>query len=151
MPRTIDYAAPGQPPGNDYWAKLAKYVPAEVVAVFIPVMAAWNTSKAEAAGVLVAGAGLNLLYHYWRSLNENTRLRKFFWVLATIAFGCWAIGTSADAQRLVGLSATKAAAILAAAAFLVPMVDDIVDKRWPMGTYPFQAQLRRWLGGNASE
>jgi hypothetical protein len=122
--------------GDGYAEKLAKFVPAEVIAVFTPVMAAWNASRAEVIGALVVGAGLNWLYLVWQSSkadHPDKKPRWFFYVLATLAFGAWAIGTSADVQKLIDLTAAKAGTVLAVAVFIVPILDDILlvlDKRF---------------------
>ncbi len=59
--------------------------------------------------------------------DPQKKPRPFFYVFAVVAFLAWAVGTSSDVQTLVGWDAVTSHWTLAAVAFVVPAVDQLID------------------------
>lgn len=144
MPRTVvpapraiptaGGAAGGAPPdgtGNKDGLpeKLVKYVPAETLAFFVPISAAIGSSEEGTLIALIAIAAIGTPLYLWVAALKapaGEKPRFYFYILAEIALACWLLGTSGPTQTLVGVSATLGGVILAAAAFLVPVTDEVI-------------------------
>jgi hypothetical protein len=112
--------------------KLVKYVPAEVLAFFVPLSAIlgdgrrgllWLTAVAAVVGTplyLAAGA---------RRLPSDDRPSAYFYALATMAAIAWLLGTSSATAHLVGLDSVAAAVIMGLAVFIIPVIDDLLEHR----------------------
>jgi hypothetical protein len=119
------------PVKDDYTSKIAKYVPAEVVAVSVAGFAAFNPTGRWIWGGIALGIGANLLYLGGNAvrLDPVSRPRWFFYILSGVAFLAWALATIPQVRRKFDLAGTendqKAAYILAAAAFGLPLLDTL--------------------------
>lgn len=54
--------------------------------------------------------------------------RWYFYLLAMVAFACWALGTSGPLESLIGISQTVGGVILGLGTFLIPLVDGTFAK-----------------------
>jgi hypothetical protein len=150
MPRTIVYATPrprgdattrdavktnGDEKGGDgYTERLSKYIPAEVLAAFLPLIGLTDGQTGRLQIALLVGLAGTLIYLYMHARQEtdaSKRPRPFFYLLAAIAFVAWAVGTSEAVRGLLGWDATGAQFGLAIAAFSIPALDLFVDMVWP--------------------
>ena len=106
-----------------YADKLVKYIPGEVIAFYLPVYGyIAGTSKLAEWVVLAIGIIGTLVYLMARSDRSNMP-RWYFFVLAIIAFICWAIGTSSVGTDLWGMPTMWTKIALASTIFLVPGID----------------------------
>ncbi len=113
-------------PADGYREKLVKYVPAEVVAGFIPLTAFIGTGEdALLVLALAAGAIATLGYLRKENLKVPSGQRAPFWAyaLALWAFLAWALATSPPTAEVFGLSLKAAGVILAISAFVIPALD----------------------------
>jgi hypothetical protein len=148
MPRTIVYAQPrprgqtrdavetnGEKSGGDgYTERLSKYIPAEVLALFIPLVGLANDLPDRLWIALLVGLAGTVVYLYLHARQEpdaTKRPRWFFYVLAPIAFVAWAAGTSEGARGLFGWDESGAQFSLAIVAFAVPGLDQLIDTVLP--------------------
>jgi hypothetical protein len=119
------------PVKDDYTAKIAKYVPAEVVAVSVAGFAAYNPTGRWIWFGIVLGIVANLVYLGGNAvrLDPVSRPRWFFYILSAVAFLAWALATIPQVRSKFDLAGTendqKAAYILAAAAFGLPLLDTL--------------------------
>jgi hypothetical protein len=138
MPRTVvppvRFRGSGgaEPAGGDRFPeRLVKYVPAETLAFFVPTAAVLDDDhKAWLLAVLVAGI-LGTAGYLWvagRAAEDDERPLPHFYVLASIAFACWAVGTSAGVAALIGLDQVEAGVVVGLAVFVIPLVDDILNR-----------------------
>ena len=112
-----------------YAEKLVKYVPAEVIAFYLPayayVQTAGNVTKWTVFGLGALGTVVYLLIR-----SEWSRLPHwYFFVLGVVAYVCWALGTSTIGTDLWGMSTMLSRITIAAAVFLIPGIDEILT-RW---------------------
>lgn len=142
MPRAIVYADdPGRVRTADaesgdsdaYLSKLTKYVPAEVLAFFVPTYANLPATAARWHWV-VFGIGLAATMGY----TLATRMREqgkpgpwYHYALTAIAFAGWASSVTAAGTDLVGLDPAVAPTILSITVLLVPLADDLLSRFWP--------------------
>ena len=126
-------AAPAAPAQDTYGDKLVKYIPAEVIAFFVPAYALVKsaTDPDDWAKILVLVQCIlgTVGYLFIRSPKGNPP-RWYFYVLAAIAFLAWAIGTS-DIGLLLGIAEELSKFTLLAGVFLVPMVDEVLTRLLP--------------------
>ena len=137
MPRTVVHSSrergvDGSVKGDSLPEKLVKYVPAEVLAFFVP-LAAVIGDKRDGLLLLVSvtavvGTPLYLLASA-RKLPQKQRPHPYFYALACIATIGWLVGTSANTAKLIGLDNVAGAVILGLTVFILPVVDDLVDRR----------------------
>lgn len=133
----VEKAAVDKPTKDDYPAKLAKYVPGEVVAVSLAGFAAFGpTGNWVWLGLAIAIVA-NLIYlgQQAAKLAVASRPRPYFYILSCVAFVFWAAATIPQVRDKFGLdgevNADKAAYILFAAAFTIPALDNILNG-WEM-------------------
>src|SRR5437763_3001484 len=83
------------PVKDDYTAKIAKYVPAEVVGVSVAGFAAFNPTDRWIWVGIGLGIFANLLYLIGNAvrLDPVSRPRWFFYILSAVAFLAWALAT----------------------------------------------------------
>jgi hypothetical protein len=137
MPRTVvpplRYRGPrSKPVGGDALPdRLVKYVPAETLAFFVPIAAVIGTQRnALLIGVVVAGF-VGTIGYLWLAAQRADAEQKplpHFYVLAGLAFVCWAVGTSANVSALVGMDRVEAGTVLGLAVFLIPLLDEILNR-----------------------
>jgi hypothetical protein len=115
--------------GDSLPEKLVKYVPAETLAFFVPLAAAIGP---ERRGLLIAVVVIGLIgnagYLWWngRRLPQEERPLPHFFLLATIAFLCWAIATAPNVAAMLGVDSLVSAVILGGAVFLIPLADQFI-------------------------
>jgi hypothetical protein len=121
------------PVKDDYTAKIAKYVPGEVVAVAIAGFAAFNPTGNWVWFAIGLGIVGNLVYLAANAMNLSavSRPRPYFYFLSAFAFVAWAAATIPQVRSKLGLegaeNADKAAYILFAAAFGLPLLDTLFN------------------------
>jgi uncharacterized membrane-anchored protein len=133
MPRTVvPYQSAGAPAGGEEDGlpeKLVKYVPAEILAFFVPVTASAGSGDEggliAAVAVAVVASPLYLWVHGQKAA-AGERPAMHFYFLAELALVCWLLGTSASVQSLFTINASVAAIILGAGALLIPVVDEAI-------------------------
>ena len=115
--------------GDGLPEKLVKYVPAETLAFFVPLAAAAGTDREGFLIALLVIGVIGTVAYLWyaaRALPAGQRPLIHFYVLAPLAFLCWAIATAPNVADLIGIDSLIAAAILTGAVFLIPITDSIV-------------------------
>jgi hypothetical protein len=121
-------------PADGFPEKLVKYVPAEVLAFYVPAVALTDVRADRTALLLATAAGLagTVIYLILTARSEpNPRRRPpvWFYVLAGIAFVGWAVGTVPEVANITGLSAGVVSLILPICVFLIPAVDQLISGR----------------------
>jgi hypothetical protein len=132
---TTDKAAEAAelPVKDDYMAKIAKYVPAEVVSISVLGFATFEPAGRQVWVGLVLGAVVNVLYLAGTAitLKAASRPRWYFYLLSIGAFVAWATATIGEVRNKFGLEGKdndpEAAFILLAAAFLLPLLDTLAN------------------------
>jgi len=125
---------PAKPSPDGYPEKLTKYVPAEVLGFFAPWAA--NIDPAKHPNLLFGAAIIGLIctpIYLWlsaRNLGPEQKPRPHFYALAAVSFLAWAITTSRLGETL-GLEPEVASLILAAAVFLLPLADAVLEEVLP--------------------
>ena len=115
--------------GDGLPEKLVKYVPAETLAFFVPLAAAAGTDREGFLIALLVIGVIGTVAYLWyaaRALPAGQRPLIHFYVLAPLAFLCWAIATAPNVAELIGIDSLIAAAILTGAVFLIPITDSIL-------------------------
>jgi hypothetical protein len=127
---TAPAATPEKP--DSYSEKLLKYIPAEVIAFFLPAYAlVQDPSKPKAYKWLALGFGLvgTLGYLKARADQENPP-RWYFYILSAFSFMIWAVGTT-QARELFGLEDDISKFFVLVGVFLIPLIDELLTKRSP--------------------
>jgi hypothetical protein len=139
MPRTVvppvrfRNARGAEPAGGDSLPeKLVKYVPAETLAFFVPLAAVLDDDNRKPWLITVLVIGIvgtaGYLWLAARNAAEDERPLPHFYVLACVAFVCWAIGTSAGVAALIGFDRVESGVVLGLAVFLIPLADDVLNR-----------------------
>ena len=123
-----------EPPSTDgYLEKLAKYVPAESITLTTLAFAALEPSSSQVWWLVAAGALANVLYLFGTALQgrqETPMPRWYFYLLSAMALVLWSIAIIGPVGTKAGISGGNAEAaktfVLAAAAFLIPLLDTII-------------------------
>ena len=138
MPRTVVHPMPGAPVGvltdssqgavrpDTLPEKIAKYVPAEVLAFFIPTYALLPEGDIGLRWTVLVIGLIGTVVYLMVSRPADAQPRSFFYVLAAISYLAWAIGTSDAGTELFKLSEAASRVLFAAAVFLVPGVDELI-------------------------
>lgn len=138
MPRTIVYPplrksdtyahmdADDSTTPDDYGKRLLKYVPAEVIGFYL-LASAFPDSDALQMLFLFVAAIATPAYLWYVAPDDHPPL-AYSYVLATLAFLAWALGTSPNAAGLLNLGKGIGPAIMLVGAFLVPLVDGGITK-----------------------
>jgi hypothetical protein len=111
--------------------KLAKYVPAETLAFFVPVSAGIGGGHDSTIALLIFVAAAGTVGYLWlngRKLPRDERPLVHFYVLAVLAFLCWALGTSSAVASLVGADEVTSGVVLAIAVFAIPLLDGVITE-----------------------
>ena len=145
MIRTVVHSAPIRPEGaedgdahnkDEYSDKLLKYIPAEVIAFYLPMYTYALSFVQQGDGpvtdktplivvLLVSLLGL-VGYMYVR---RDPKTNWYFYVLSAVAFLCWAVGTSSVAQAIIDLPELYNKVILMTGIFLIPMFDELLTSQ----------------------
>jgi hypothetical protein len=130
--RTVKYAAAGIEK-DGYQSKIAKFVPAEVLAAFIPWVATLDPAKPDDQSVLrfavVAGIIATPIVLAWSARNEpkSKRSEPHFYILAIVAFVTWAIGSQEGVQTWLGVDPRIAGISLGLFVLIVPAIDAAIS------------------------
>jgi len=129
--KTVSAAEPTTTDG--YLEKLAKYVPAESITLTTLAFAALEPSSSDVWWLVAAGAVANVLYLFGTALQgrrEAPMPRWYFYLLSAGALVLWSIAIIGPVGTKAGISGSNAEAaktfVLAAAAFLIPLLDSII-------------------------
>ena len=116
--------------GDQLPEKLVKYVPAETLAFFVPAAAALGTGRRGLLiVVVVAGLAGTVGYLWWQGQRaKGKRPLPHFYVLAGLAFLCWAVGTCPNVATTIGLDQVEAGVVLGVAVFLIPLTDGVFTR-----------------------
>lgn len=131
MQRTAVYPRAGRALGQpvDEWGdKLVKYVPAEVLAFYIPAWALVETATPLGQWLVFAISLVGTVAYLMARADRADPPRPYFYVLAALAFIAWAIGTTTSGSVLLHLPQWSAQITVLAAVFLIPLIDEIVTK-----------------------
>lgn len=137
-------AAPSPPVSespDNYKEKLLKYVPAEVLAFFVPITAfVGGDEKGWLIVIFVVGLVGTLIYLIKANLEvpPEQRAPRWNYVLAILAFAAWALATSPATATVFSLNQKSAGIILAVAAFLIPAVDSLLSQAQARDELPRQ-------------
>jgi len=137
MNRTIVYPVAGAKGGEaDTWGdKLVKYIPAEVIAFYVPMYALVESAQPWAAWLVLGLGALGTLGYLRVFLVPPGPPRFYFYVLSVVAFAAWAVGTSSIGSRLWHMPTWAEEVTILAAVFLIPLTDELAtmltDKRRP--------------------
>lgn len=126
------YGAHASTTPSDYSERLVKYVPAEVLAFFIPVAAVWGDDKTKLVVAFAIGLVGTPIYRWIQDSRDKKEIglkAKIGYVLAMVAFVTWSLGTSAAVSDWWGVSRDTAAFILTVAAFVIPAIDTVMDEK----------------------
>lgn len=112
---------------DDYVSKIAKYVPAETIAIATLFFGTWAVKGNWIWFWIGVGAVVNVLYLFVTALQQSGKVpppRMYFYLLSAAAFVGWAIATMTVARGAAHLADDKKAAfVLAATAFIIPLLD----------------------------
>jgi hypothetical protein len=148
-PPSTASAASAETTYDDYKDKIAKYVPAEVLAFFAPRAATISDRPA----LVFAAAGVGLLAtpgYLWQTAQGLPAEKKplpHFYFLASVSFMVWAVATT-RLGSLIGLDQIAASFILGTTVFVLPLVDELfvqVQRRWEAKRPPLPLRNRRPL------
>jgi hypothetical protein len=118
----------GAQKSDDFGTKLAKYVPAEILAVFVPMVTLVQGRK----GLLLAALALGLLltpaylYTHARKAAPEQRPSPYSYVLATVAFVVWSLSMD-DVRRLLNVDMVVASFALGTTVWILPLVDGLLE------------------------
>ena len=123
-------AEPARETARDgYLAKIVKYVPAEVLSVFVALAAAASAVGREMVlGVFFVGLIATPAYFLVGSakLPDHDKPRFYFYILAILAFVVWAFGVSEAVRTVFAMDAQVAEILLGLAALLIPLADELL-------------------------
>jgi hypothetical protein len=143
MIRTIVYGEPtrtksalegaevaNEAPKDGYVDRLLKYVPAEILAFFIPAAAAAKADRRLSWTVFAVGlvATIGYLRYHAEALPAPQRPPLHFYALAAVAFVFWAMGSSEAVRELLKVSATTTEVLLGIAVLMLPLADWLLGK-----------------------
>lgn len=123
-----------QQPPDTFGDKLVKYIPAEVIAFFLPAFALARALKLEWVDWLVlALAAFGLVGYLLIKADKTHPPRPYFYLLSLVAFFAWAAGTSSAGEDLFCFSQPDITGklIVMGAVFLVPLVDELLTRYLP--------------------
>ena len=134
MARTVVYAGTKGDQARDpdgAASKIAKYVPAELIAIVTLFFSSFTTTGRTIWVVVAIGAVLNVVYLLSVSMSakDTPSPRFYFYVLSAIAFVLWSMATIDVVAKEAGLSGSTSdgqrAFVLAFAAFAMPALDTL--------------------------
>jgi len=119
-------------PPDGFPEKLAKYVPAEVLAFYVPALGLTGVRTDHVALLLLTAVGVvgTVLYLVVAARKQpGSNAPVWFYALAALAFLGWAIGTVPEVAGLTGLSAGVVSLVLPISVFLIPGIDEAITTR----------------------
>ena len=139
MPRHIVYPTKGatlQPESaagafnpDEFGDKLVKYLPAEVIAFYVPIYALIPAQE-DWARLVVLVIGILGTVGYLLVRTPKGSSRWYFYLLAALAFIGWALGTSSVGQDLMAWPEWATKFILLLIVFAVPLADELITRYW---------------------
>jgi uncharacterized membrane protein AbrB (regulator of aidB expression) len=128
---------------DDYGDKLVKYIPAEVIAFFLPAyaLAAKLNNFSDRIGWLLVGiAVLGTVGYLLVKADKTKPPRWYFYLLAVLAFLGWAIGTTTEVAELFNLPQPELSGklVVFVTVFFVPLVDGLLTRYLPQPAAPTQ-------------
>lgn len=114
--------APPQP--DKYVDRLVKYIPPDVIAVFLALEGAVNTAGAESHAILawvLFGIILVATPFYLVKVGGVTKPAQI--VIATVAFAVWAFAYSGPPFSLLHVDPLYSTVVLALYTFLIPLIE----------------------------
>src|SRR5882757_1789332 len=84
--------------GDKFPDKLVKYVPAETLAFFVPISASLGLDRTRLLVVATIVGAIGTPGYLWLTARKLPKVEQplfHFYLLAVLAFACWALGTSA--------------------------------------------------------
>ena len=115
---------------DGYLDRMAKYVPAEVLAFFLPLVTFIGKDDTWLWVVLGVGAVGTVLYLLMASVKQSEFPLPHFFVLSLAAFFVWAFGASGVIRDLIDVNEKGATVVLGCFVFLVPAVDYLLAWVW---------------------
>lgn len=125
-PRVRGNAPLPEAAADQYADKLVKYVPAEVLAFYLPAFALFEADAGRWA-VAILGALGTVLWTLVAAKRNKTPLPWFYPTLALLAYAAWAIGVSALGTDVLGFSKEVATLIVLVAILAIPAVDELLS------------------------
>ncbi len=144
--RTVVYPLPGaadaavkgqsaQQQSDNYGDKLVKYIPAEVIAFFLPAytLAAKLQNLWWVGWLILVLSTLALIGYLLLRSDQNNPPHWYFYILSVGAFLAWAVGTSSAGVDLFHLDQSEITGklIVMGAVFLIPLVDELLTRYLP--------------------
>ena len=131
----------GEQQPDDYGDKLVKYIPAEVIAFFLPAyaLAAKLTDFSDRIGWLLVGIAIVGTVGYLLVKADKAKpSRWYFYLLAVLAFLGWAIGTTTEVAKLFNLPQPELSGklVVFVTIFIVPLVDELLTRYLPAPAEP---------------
>jgi len=138
MPRTVvppvrlrGSESAGLGGGDGLPEKLAKYVPAETLAFFVPLSASLGDSRPVLLWAVIVVGLLGTIGWLWlaaQKVTSDEKPRIHFFVLSGVSFLAWTLGSSASVSKLIGIDSVAAGVILGIAVFIIPLSDGVLNK-----------------------
>ncbi|GAB3665197.1 hypothetical protein GCM10027596_30950 [Nocardioides korecus] len=134
MARTVVYAGTNADQARDPdgpASKIAKYVPAELIAISTLFFSSFTITGRTIWVVVAIGAVLNVVYLLSVSMSakDTPSPKLYFYVLSAVAFVLWSMATIDVVAKEAGLSGSTSdgqrAFVLAFAAFAMPALDTL--------------------------
>lgn len=124
--------ADGAEGGDALPDKLVKYVPAEVLAFFVPTYANLpESAHSWAWAVFAVGLVGTVLYALATRLRDPGTIGPwYYYVLCAVAFVGWAVSATTVGTDLFGIDHAITPAILSTTVLLVPLIDELVTRLW---------------------
>jgi hypothetical protein len=143
MARTISYSAAKGPirilgvqvapgggraktPTDGYTERLAKYIPAETLAFFVP-LATYIGADHPTWLWIVVGVGIvgTPLYLWLNSQTQPATSRPLphYYILVMVAFVIWALGVDPNFSKMVGLPQFAVTVVMGLAVYILPAID----------------------------
>jgi membrane protein DedA with SNARE-associated domain len=132
-------AAEDQQQPDGYGDKLVKYIPAEVIAFFLPAYALaakldhFKEDLEWIGWLLVVGAAFGAVGYLLVKADKSKPPRWYFYPLSVLAFLGWAVGTSTAVAELFDLTQPDITGklIVMAAVFVIPLIDELLTRYLP--------------------
>jgi hypothetical protein len=117
-----------------YTDKIAKFVPAEVLAFFLPSVSKFADQGDFWVGFIVVVGALATGVYLWQratTLKPEKQPLPHFYALAIFAFVMWALGSSGTVAKVIGLNPDLGAALLGLTVFALPGIDFVLARTLP--------------------
>jgi hypothetical protein len=113
-------------------ARIIKYIPGETLSIILPATLIGGLSKPWVTAIALVGAAGTPLWLWHRARREVSRTGQLppprFYVVAVLAYAAWILASSSPVRTVVGMRQTTAAAVVFLAAYLLPLIDNALDR-----------------------